>query len=82
MGDGHRLFLQHGHFVFAEAEHEVAVADRLELVEGIHQPEQIERDDIEGIDGKRRVERRARGGLVARAQQMDAEVGGTCGSSA
>ena len=52
MGDRHRLILQHRRFVLAEAEDEVAVTDRLELVERIHEPEQIERDDVKGIDGK------------------------------
>jgi len=46
-----------------------------ELVEHVHHAEQVECDPVERIDLERRLERRARGGLVSGSQQVRAEIG-------
>ncbi len=69
------VFLQDRRFVLVQPHDEIAVADGLELVERIEQAEQVEGDDVVRVDRERGVEGRARGGLVAGAQQLRAEVG-------
>ncbi len=48
--------------------------DDVEVLERVEQPEQVEGDLVERILFERPVERRARGGFVADAQEVLAEV--------
>ncbi len=69
------VFLEDRGFFLAQLDDQIAVANGLELVERVEQAERVERDDIVRVDLERGFERRTRLGLVARAEQLRAEVG-------
>ena len=62
----HHVLAHHSGFVWMQADHEIPVADRLELVDGVEHRELVERHHVVGIRLERRLERPSRAGLVAR----------------
>ena len=73
--DPHRVVTEHRRLVLVHLQDDVvARLDRHELVERVHHLQQVERDHVEGIGLERRLERNARGGLITRSEQVQAEV--------
>ena len=75
VGERDGVLLQHGRFVLVHAHDEIAVAHGDELVQRVHHREQVEDELVVAVGFERRLEGVARAGLVARAQQLDAEIG-------
>ncbi len=71
----HRELAHHRGLVGMQPHDDVALGDGLELVEGVHHLEQVIRDDVERVGTERRLQRSAGGGLVSRAQQVQAQIG-------
>ena len=63
------------HFVGMDLQDQIVGGDRLEAVERVEHRQRVVGDDVERIAAERRVERRARGGFVAGAQQVHPDRG-------
>ena len=74
MRERNGVLLQHRRFLLVHAHDEIAVADRLELVEHVEHVQQVLGDGVERVGLERCLERGARRGLVAGAQQVQAEI--------
>ena len=72
--DRQRVGLQDVGLLRVEAHERGAVRERLEPVERVEQAQQVERDDVVRIGLERALEHLSRPGLVARAQQVHAQV--------
>ena len=73
--EGDRVLLQHRRLVLVHAQDQIAVAHGDELIEAIHHLQEVVGERVVRVGLERRLERRARARLVARAQQLDAEIG-------
>ena len=69
-----RVLLQHRRLVLVHPQDEVAVANRLELVERVQQAEHVERGDVVRIGLEGSLERDPRTGLISGPQQMRSQI--------
>ena len=69
------VLLEYRRLIGMHAHDNVTTLERLELVEGVHHAQQVERDDVERIVGEGTLQRLPSPRLVPRPQQVHAELG-------